>query len=166
MVLVATVLVAVGVGQGSPPAQPTVDEKASLRGGGQAGTNACPTEADAAVRRRASVPVAKAGTVARRSSRLAILLPLLLFVALASYGEKAKSSAAVRPAPVKVTSVEGITEYRLSNGLRVLLFPDPTKATVSQSIITILAGQTQPTIPPGRAQRSSPSGRTDVITIQ
>lgn len=30
-----------------------------------------------------------------------------------------------------VTSVEGITEYQLSNGLRVLLFPDPSKATVT-----------------------------------
>ncbi|MBI3949594.1 MAG: hypothetical protein HY314_03970 [Acidobacteria bacterium] len=30
----------------------------------------------------------------------------------------------------RVTSVEGITEYRLSNGLRVLLFPDPSKETV------------------------------------
>ncbi|MGO9469746.1 MAG: M16 family metallopeptidase [Isosphaeraceae bacterium] len=36
----------------------------------------------------------------------------------------------------KVTSVEGITEYRLANGLRVLLFPDPTrpKATVNLTI--------------------------------
>ncbi|MGI8883607.1 MAG: hypothetical protein ACR2IA_05125, partial [Pyrinomonadaceae bacterium] len=28
-----------------------------------------------------------------------------------------------------VTSVEGITEYRLPNGLKVLLFPDQTKQT-------------------------------------
>jgi len=36
----------------------------------------------------------------------------------------------------KVTSVEGITEYRLANGLRVLLFPDPTrpKTTVNLTI--------------------------------
>jgi len=36
----------------------------------------------------------------------------------------------------KVTSVEGITEYRLANGLRVLLFPDPTrpKATVNLTV--------------------------------
>ncbi len=33
--------------------------------------------------------------------------------------------------PVKVTSVEGITEYRLNNGLRVLLFPDPSKPTIT-----------------------------------
>ncbi|MFO0973225.1 MAG: pitrilysin family protein [Phycisphaerae bacterium] len=33
--------------------------------------------------------------------------------------------------PQKVTSVEGITEYRLANGLRVLLFPDQSKPTVT-----------------------------------
>jgi len=27
-------------------------------------------------------------------------------------------------APKKITSVEGITEYQLENGLRILLFPD------------------------------------------
>lgn len=34
----------------------------------------------------------------------------------------------------KVTSVEGITEYRLGNGLRVLLFPDPTKSNITVNI--------------------------------
>jgi zinc protease len=38
------------------------------------------------------------------------------------------------PAPVKVATVEGITEYRLANGLSVLLFPDPTKPTVTVNI--------------------------------
>ncbi|NBD12822.1 M16 family metallopeptidase [Corallococcus silvisoli] len=46
-------------------------------------------------------------------------------------------------APVKpvapVASVEGITEYRLPNGLRVLLFPDPTKPTVTVNV-TYLVG--------------------------
>jgi zinc protease len=37
-------------------------------------------------------------------------------------------------APVKVTSVEGITEYKLANGLTVLLFPDPTKPTITVNI--------------------------------
>lgn len=41
--------------------------------------------------------------------------------------------------PRKVTSVEGITEYRLDNGLRVLLFPDPSKATITVNI-TYLVG--------------------------
>ncbi len=42
-------------------------------------------------------------------------------------------------APEKVTSVEGITEYRLANGLRVLLFPDPSKPTITVNI-TYLVG--------------------------
>jgi zinc protease len=33
-----------------------------------------------------------------------------------------------------VASVEGITEYRLDNGLRVLLFPDPTKPQITVNI--------------------------------
>ena len=43
------------------------------------------------------------------------------------------------PAPTKVTAVEGITEYRLPNGMRVLLFPDPTKPTVLVNV-TYLVG--------------------------
>ena len=39
----------------------------------------------------------------------------------------------------KVTSVEGITEYQLKNGLRVLLFPEPSKPTVTVNI-TYLVG--------------------------
>ncbi|MDL2717343.1 MAG: pitrilysin family protein [Acidobacteriota bacterium] len=42
-------------------------------------------------------------------------------------------------APEKVTSVEGVTEYRLANGLRVLLFPDPSKPTITVNI-TYLVG--------------------------
>ena len=41
--------------------------------------------------------------------------------------------------PVKVASVEGITEYRLDNGLRILLFPDPSKQTVTVNV-TYLVG--------------------------
>ena len=44
-----------------------------------------------------------------------------------------------RPATEKITSVEGITEYRLPNGLKVLLFPDPSRATVTVNI-TYLVG--------------------------
>ncbi|MBX2962305.1 MAG: insulinase family protein [Cyclobacteriaceae bacterium] len=43
------------------------------------------------------------------------------------------------PPPVKVTSVEGISEYRLSNGLRVLLFPDNSKQTFTLNV-TYLVG--------------------------
>jgi zinc protease len=39
----------------------------------------------------------------------------------------------------KITSVEGITEYHLPNGLRVLLFPDPSKPVVTVNL-TVLVG--------------------------
>jgi zinc protease len=41
--------------------------------------------------------------------------------------------------PRKVATVEGITEYRLANGMRVLLFPDATKPTITVNI-TYLVG--------------------------
>ncbi len=46
-------------------------------------------------------------------------------------------SAAV--VPEKVTSVEGITEYRLPNGMKVLLYPDVSKPTVTVNV-TYLVG--------------------------
>ncbi len=51
----------------------------------------------------------------------------------------APASKATPRGPVKVASVEGITEYRLGNGLKVLLFPDPTKPNVTVNI-TYLVG--------------------------
>ena len=52
----------------------------------------------------------------------------------------ASTGTASLPAGVeRVTSVEGITEYRLANGLKVLLFPDPTKETITVNV-TYLVG--------------------------
>src|SRR5437868_1181838 len=42
--------------------------------------------------------------------------------------------APTAPAQTKVTSVEGITEYRLPNGLQVLLFPDNSKSEVTVNV--------------------------------
>ena len=39
----------------------------------------------------------------------------------------------------KITSVEGITEYQLANGLRLLVFPDSSKPTITVNI-TYLVG--------------------------
>src|SRR4029077_20630830 len=39
----------------------------------------------------------------------------------------------------RITSIEGITEYALDNGLRILLFPDPSKPTVTVTM-TVLVG--------------------------
>ncbi|MBB6254574.1 M16 family metallopeptidase [Nitrospirillum iridis] len=46
-----------------------------------------------------------------------------------------KSSAPASVAPASVTSVEGITEYRLANGLRVLLFPSEAKSTITVNVV-------------------------------
>ncbi len=51
---------------------------------------------------------------------------------------KIQDKPALAP-PVKVTTVEGITEYRLANGLRVLMFPDQSKQTITVNI-TYLVG--------------------------
>lgn len=55
-----------------------------------------------------------------------VLASLALFTALAA------NQAAL--AQTKITSVEGITEYRLDNGLIVLLFPDNSKPTVTVNV--------------------------------
>ncbi len=44
-----------------------------------------------------------------------------------------------QPKPQKVVTIEGITEYHLPNGVRFLLFPDPTASTVTVNM-TVLVG--------------------------
>lgn len=61
-----------------------------------------------------------------RAARIGCLIPMLLL-------------ACTAPALDPVTEVEGITEYRLDNGLQVLLFPDPASSTVTVNI-TYLVG--------------------------
>ena len=60
---------------------------------------------------------------------------LLLSLAIAA----ASATAAPPPKPRQVTTVEGITEYVLPNGLRVLLFPDQSKDTFTLNL-TYLVG--------------------------
>src|SRR5512140_368572 len=63
-------------------------------------------------------------------------IPLLFVFALCS---NQPALAAVPPGVTAVTSVEGISEFRLDNGLRILLFPDPSKEMVTVNI-TYLVG--------------------------
>ena len=65
-----------------------------------------------------------------------IVLAGLLPAALAWLAPPA-SAAEPAAAPQKVVTVEGITEYHLDNGLRVLLFPDPSssKVTINQTVL-------------------------------
>jgi len=74
--------------------------------------------------------------------RKAALLSALLLLALppASAEPAARDSRA--GAPVRVTSVEGVTEYRLANGLRVLLIPDRSIDTMTVNV-TYLVGSRQ-----------------------
>ncbi|MFO7325464.1 MAG: insulinase family protein, partial [Pseudomonadota bacterium] len=67
----------------------------------------------------------------RASARQSLAL-LLLFLATAAF-------AAAPPPPERITEVEGITEYRLHNGLTVLLFPDQSKPTITVNM-TYLVG--------------------------
>lgn len=63
-----------------------------------------------------------------------------LFCLIALHATPAAGQSAALPAGVeRVTSVEGITEYRLANGLKVLLFPDASKPTITVNI-TYLVG--------------------------
>ncbi len=52
---------------------------------------------------------------------------------------QAQSKVVVPEGIDKIASVEGITEYRLKNGLKVLLFPDQSKPTITVNI-TYLVG--------------------------
>src|SRR5579872_3384585 len=67
-------------------------------------------------------------------------LVLLASVFICAGPAFANSPAETLPKGVaKVTATDGITEYRLTNGLKVLLFPDAAKPTVTVNV-TYLVG--------------------------
>jgi zinc protease len=68
-------------------------------------------------------------------SWLRVLAAFVCAFSLAGPAAAAKARETDQP----VASVEGISEYRLQNGLRYLLFPDPSRATVTVNI-TYLVG--------------------------
>ena len=74
-----------------------------------------------------------------RSTRLFAGFALAMFVGTWATITAAQEQAASEAAATKVTSVEGITEYRLDNGLRFLLFPDQSKQQITVNI-TYLVG--------------------------
>ncbi len=81
-----------------------------------------------------------------RTTTLTNRIPRTLLVASLLAGSLTLAVAQPKPAavalPTGVTqgaSVEGITEYNLKNGLKVLLFPDPSKPTITVNI-TYLVG--------------------------
>ena len=71
---------------------------------------------------------------------LALALALLLSMLASSLNAFAQTTATALPKGIeRVTSVEGINEYRLPNGLRVLMFPDQSKQTITVNM-TYLVG--------------------------
>jgi zinc protease len=57
---------------------------------------------------------------------------LVVLIAVATLG---LAPAGAKTAPItKIATVEGVTEYRLANGLQVLLYPDPAKPTVTVNV--------------------------------
>jgi zinc protease len=73
-----------------------------------------------------------------------LLLAIALPLAAQQPPQSAHPARVARPAPastaaVRGPTVEGITQYTLSNGLRVLLFPDSSKPTITVNI-TYLVG--------------------------
>ncbi|HXB35554.1 MAG TPA: pitrilysin family protein [Puia sp.] len=63
---------------------------------------------------------------------LTITLSLLLLVSFTFAQPKAPAAPAT---PEFVTSVEGVKEYRLSNGLQILLVPDPAQTNVVVNVV-------------------------------
>jgi len=64
-------------------------------------------------------------TTAKKTSLVTLVCCSALLVAPVSFAAKSIK---------KITEVEGISEYRLNNGLQVLLFPDQTKETVTVNV--------------------------------
>src|SRR2546426_4845805 len=104
-------------------------------------------------RRRASAPSARAPRAERptpRNSparglsltrdplmlRKALLLPALLLLAplCASAQAPRPAEGALPKGIARVTSVEGVTEYRLANGLKILMIPDRSIDTITVNV--------------------------------
>ncbi len=75
-----------------------------------------------------------------RVAKKIYFLALVVITALALVPTRISAQEMKMPEGIqKIASVEGITEYRLPNGLRVLLFPDQTKQTITVNM-TYLVG--------------------------
>jgi zinc protease len=66
-------------------------------------------------------------------------LSSILLLLMVGFSMSAQQSLKLPKGMVENASVEGITEYELENGLKVLLFPDQSKATITVNI-TYLVG--------------------------
>ena len=51
------------------------------------------------------------------------------------FNNRAQNKTAAAPALVKTASIEGVEEYKLPNGMKVLLIPDATQNNVVVNIV-------------------------------
>jgi len=72
------------------------------------------------------------GVKRNKMRTLTITLSLLILVSFTFAQPKVPSAPAT---PEFVTSVEGVKEYRLSNGLQILLVPDPAQTNVAVNVV-------------------------------
>src|SRR5258705_11810655 len=73
-----------------------------------------------------------------------LALALLVSFLVSSFSALAQTAGPALPKGVEfVTSVEGINEYRLANGLRVLMFPDQSKQTMTVNITYLVGSATE-----------------------
>lgn len=78
------------------------------------------------------------------ASRALVALAMSLGLLASTFSALAQTAAPSLPKGVEfVTSVEGINEYRLANGLRVLMFPDQTKQTITVNITYLVGSATE-----------------------
>ncbi|MEX0677650.1 MAG: pitrilysin family protein [Pirellulales bacterium] len=71
-------------------------------------------------------------------TRIATFLAFMI-IAAAACGASAADDKPEQAKATKIQTIEGITEYRLDNGLLVLLYPDPSKPTVTVNL-TVFVG--------------------------
>lgn len=71
--------------------------------------------------------------------RLASLATALLLLLAAGLG--GASYAALPPGMQAVTTIEGVSEYRLDNGLRVLLIPDASKPLITANLVYLVGSR-------------------------
>src|ERR1700752_4227221 len=76
-----------------------------------------------------------------KRSTHAVLLACVLTALAPAFVHAGQAAPAAQPAAQslpagveRITSVEGITEYRLANGLQILLFPDQSKQTITVNV--------------------------------
>jgi zinc protease len=64
-----------------------------------------------------------------------VALLLTAFLLVINTNQTALAQAAGKPGPKFITSVEGISEYEMANGLRILLMPDQSQTNIAVNIV-------------------------------